>query len=175
VSDWVAAEDGIRWRRRDASTVEYLPTEPAPELGPTGAPQAAVTQLGDVALVTVGARWDPPAEALERLRDRLAEADGTPPRLAPPSLAMERAELVLGDDVIATSSTSGIAPYAAVFSATVQGDAADGARAAIGGERGRLAVRYRACLDGRDMELQADVGDWARTARTEQDEPTTGG
>jgi hypothetical protein len=172
---WTAGEDGIRWRRRDATTVEYLPTEPAPECDAQGVPQVTVVQAGELAFVTVGARWDPPAEALERLRDRLAADAGAAPRLAPPALDMEGAELLLGDEVIATSSTSGIAPYTAAFSATVEGNAGERAGAALRGERGRLAVRYRARLEGRDMELQADVGDWTRAARTETNEPTTGG
>lgn len=179
---WAVADDGIRWRRRDASTFEYLPTSPSPELGPDGAPQVAVIVLGDSALVTVGANWDPPAEALERLRGRLATSSGRPAasvRIAPPQLAMRCAELMLGNghggfEPIAQSRTSGIAPYAAVFSATVPAEAGARASQALHGGRGWLAVRYRAELDGQPLELRADVGDWTARPEPARDQAKTG-
>jgi hypothetical protein len=71
------------------------------------------------------------------------------------------AELQAVDDggqvhVIASSSTSGFAPYRAALQGVVAPAAVNAVAAAFNGSEGRLLVRYRSA----SMDLTGDVGRW---------------
>jgi hypothetical protein len=159
---------GVSWRvsPNDAATVEYLPTAPGPVRLATGRPAVLFLQGGGGFHLQLQAQWDPPAEALEALRDARRRATGRPPQLSPP-MALEVPDAVLLITAgrrrwreLQRVPTSGYPPYEAVFA--VGFDEPDGALAAgaLRGELGRLAVRFGATAPELELDLTADVGRW---------------
>jgi hypothetical protein len=158
----------VRWRvsARDADTVEYLPVGPSPVRLDTGRPAAMLLQGGGGFHLQLQAQWDPPAEALEALREARRRITGRSPRLSPPmSLEVSEAVLETGEGrgawrEVQRVATSGYPPYGAVFA--IGFDEADGALAAgaLRGEPGRLAVRFPARASELALDVRADVGNW---------------
>jgi hypothetical protein len=167
MSDWNVT-GAVRWRvsARDPDTLEYLPVEPGPVRLETRRPAAMLLQGGGGFHLQLQAQWDPPAEALEALREARRRITGRSPRLSPP-MSLQVSEAVLETRVghsawreVQRVATSGYPPYSAVFAIGL--DEADGALAtgALRGEPGRLAVRFPARACGLALELRADVGHW---------------
>jgi hypothetical protein len=167
MTDW-SETCGVLWRPspHDPYAIEYLPVAPSAVLLDDGRPAALLLQGGGGFYVQLQAQWDPPAGALEALREARRRITGRPPRLSPPmSLQVAEAVLETGDGrggwlEAQRVPTSGYPPYTALFA--VGFDASDGAAAslALRGERGRLAVRMPASAPGLERDLRADVGSW---------------
>jgi hypothetical protein len=160
----------VRWRRseQDPETFFYLPTAPGPVQDPSGRPSVALTLADDKAWLSLSAQWDPPAATLEDLRAKLAALNKDVPaaaiRISPPPLQVEEAtlgtETAGGFDELGTVRSSGYPPWTATFSVELDDEATVAAKAALGGEHDKLAVRFRAQLEGKPVEYWSDVGKW---------------
>jgi hypothetical protein len=138
----------------DESSWQYLPLSPDLRRDADGVPQLTVVEAGETAHVLVTATWAAPEADLEALRDELAARLGQPSpariQLAFVPVTEPRCALLAGDgsgsfETVATSATSGIAPYDAVFSLALRGDRLAAADARHG-EPGLLALEYTARL-----------------------------
>ena len=139
----------------------YLPTAPSPQLGPDGAPAVGLLSAAGAGFLQLTVQWDPPAAALERLRDELAAGSPVPVTLAPPpGLVVDAAALELDGETLAATRTSGFAPWTAVFAVPLGAGAMASAASALRGATGRLSVRFRARLDDAPADLRADAGSW---------------
>jgi hypothetical protein len=139
----------------------YLPLAPSPQLGPDGAPAVGLLSAADAGFLQLTVQWDPPAAVLERLRDELATGSPVPVTLAPPpGLVVDAAALELDGETLAATRTSGFAPWTATFAVPLGAEALASAASALRGATGRLAVRFRARLDGAPADLRADAGSW---------------
>jgi hypothetical protein len=160
----------LRWRRseQDPETFFYLPTAPGPVLDPTGKPSVALTVAGDKAYLSLSAQWDPPAAVLEDLRTKLAQLnkDVQPALIRISSPPLQVSEVTLGTKTgdgfpeLRTVPSSGYPPWTPTFSVELDADATEAAKAALGGEHDKLAVRFRAQLEGKAVEFWSDVGKW---------------
>jgi hypothetical protein len=115
--------------------------------------------------VQVSAVWTVTADQLATIKASVTARTGLDPalvRLSPQDPGAVVAELQAVDDgghvhVIASSSTSGFAPYRAALQGIVApGDAANAVAEAFNGTEGRLLVRYRSA----SIDLTGDVGRW---------------
>ncbi|GAA5204765.1 hypothetical protein [Microbacterium jejuense] len=147
---------GSRWR--------YTSLAPWPQLGPDGTPLVSLLRAGSVAMVQLGVQLDPPGAVLERARAAVEAAVAASITLDSGLDGVDRVDVVLdagpGERIVATSAGSGYPPYTAVFSFRPEGADLDAVAAALGGESGRVEIRYRARRDGGEVRISADLAEW---------------
>lgn len=132
----------------------YLPARADVARNADGSPQLTWVELGATAYLLFTATWAAPAEDVDALRGAVAERTGTsdPATLrlsfAPlegPGCRVQVAHAVgAATRTIATSGTSQVPPYDAVFSLTLRGDDLAAAGSALQGQPGRLVVQFDA-------------------------------
>ncbi len=133
----------------------YLPLGADTRRNSDGKPQGQLIAAGDTAFLQIATAWDLPGQRLEDLRRALAEREGVAePALVQLAFAPVRVEpvrLLAGDGSdpaveLATARSSGMPPWAAMFSLPLSGADRDRAMAAFNGRTGFLVVRYAASL-----------------------------
>jgi hypothetical protein len=133
----------------------FLPAAPDLQRGGDGQPMFTLVDLGPSAYLLFTASWGAPADDVQALREEIAARqrgrDADPVRLAYAPLAATQCNVLVGDgsggfSAVATSATSCMPPYDAVFNLFLQEDRLAHARAGLRGERGHLAIEYLAQL-----------------------------
>lgn len=167
-------------------TYLYWTERPTPKRNSQGRPSLEVFDVGSSVRISLETRWGPVGDDLEALRKRLAEdADVSPAevQMSPAPFVVDEAvlDLVSGDgsrETVATSSTSGVPPYGALFQVSLAGDEKEAAMEALSGGRPRLVVRYEATFrpevsataeisgDRGDVHPRVDPGDRLEEVRT---------
>lgn len=139
----------------DARSYYFLPTSPRLQRDPKGVPILSLLDVGSSGYLMFTATWTAADSSVETLRQYIAHGSRQPDasgiRLAFAPLSSVECHALLGDgrgsfQTIATSTTSGMPPYDAVFALTVAGERLAAARAAMRGEHGFLAIEYTAAL-----------------------------
>jgi hypothetical protein len=158
---------GVELRRMAEDAWTYVSVAPWPQLSPDGTPMISVLAAGDLAFVQLSAQLDPPGSSLEQARAALAgHREAASITLTSGVSAVTSVEVaVTADDeprVVATSASSGYAPFAAVFSIQATADDREAFEAALHGESGRVAITYNAVTDRGPVRLSADLADWTR-------------
>ncbi|AOY59975.1 hypothetical protein [Desulfococcus multivorans] len=142
----------------------FVPLHADLDRSETGTPLWNLISLGQTGYLMLTAAWRASEQSLAALRTEIARqeaiADPTTLRLAPAPAQVARCNLLLGDgagqfQVIATSATSGIAPYSALFNLFLTEEQFAAVAAALTGNPRRLAVEY-------DVALAAPVTGSAR-------------
>lgn len=120
-----------------------------------GRPMFSVIAIGTSGYLMFTAVWRAADKILEALRNEIARrndiSDPLTIELAFAPVHMARCDLLLGDgsgqfQAIATSSTSGVPPYSALFNLTLTEEQFAGAAAALNGRAGYLAIEYDASV-----------------------------
>ena len=127
----------------------FLPFAPAIARNPDGSDQVSLIDVGDMAFFQLATHWSVPEARLEAIRaDIEAVIEDAPVLLSFAPIEDVRAELFVGegDAPLASAATSGMPPYAAMFSQQLEGDAKATVEAGLAGQRGRITVRYHAML-----------------------------
>jgi hypothetical protein len=147
---------GLRYRTApgDGNSWFYLPGQPDVRRNASGTPQITVTDLGDEGYLVFVATWGGDAGDLEALREQIAGSLGKAPAqvvLAFAPISSPRCEALVGDGLgeyrtAATSATSGVPPYDAVFAVTLRAEQLASARAGLEGRSAFLALQYEAAL-----------------------------
>src|SRR5262245_15232901 len=135
----------------DARTYYFLPIVPDLRRDPQQRPLITMIDVGSSGSLMFTATWDPNAESVEALRRDIArghhEPDTSRIRLAFAPLTSLECHALLGDgrgsfQTVATSATSGMPPYDALFSLNVTGERLGQVRSAMRGEPGFLGIEY---------------------------------
>src|SRR5262249_48967621 len=129
----------------------YLPGRPDVQRDTAGAPQLTIVDAGTVGYLVFTATWGASARDLESLRDqiavRLSESSAARVVLSFAPVSAPRCHALVGPgggafETVASSETSGIPPYDAVFNLALRGEHLESARGACQGRAGLLAVEY---------------------------------
>lgn len=150
--------NGVYCYRRagDSATFYYIPGAPAPQRTSTGDPQVSLISMGSIAMLQVGVTWDAGSDALSDVRGQLArkypELDPAAIQLVPAAVSVTGVtlELVNADgkyDVIGTSSSSGTAPFDAIFSVSLKSEQSPQAISALNGRKDVLRAVYSVSVD----------------------------
>lgn len=158
----------------------YVPRHAQPQRGSDGAPMLNLIAAGATGFLQLTASWDVPGGTLEALRQEIAARDNIEDpatvRLAFAPVQIEGCALLVGDgtgeeEELARSATSGMPPYSALFSVTLNEAQLANAAAAINGRFGFLMIRYAASL-AVPVEVVARLsGDATDLARELQERP----
>jgi hypothetical protein len=137
---YAPAADGAPWT--------YLPVEPGVQRGADGQPLFTFADLAASAYLLFTARWSARGDDVSALRAELSGRDAAA-QLTLASLVDIACHALVSDGrggfaPHASSATSGMPPYDAVFNLYLRGDELEHARAALRGQRGHLAIEYRA-------------------------------
>ena len=124
----------------------YLPGAPGVQRGPDGRPLVAFIDLGTSAYLMFTARWNGEGD-VSGLRTELA-ARGAGAGLERARLDEVTCNVLVADGrggfvPLASSTTSGVPPYDAVFNLLLNGESLAHGRAALRGETGHFAIEYR--------------------------------
>src|SRR5688500_555110 len=139
----------------DPHTYHFVPARPDLRRDPDGVPLTTMVDAEAAGYLMLSAVWEASADDVEALRHELAartqQSNVGQLRLSFAPVASVRCNALIGDGLgtfqtAATSSTSGMPPYDAVFSLFLQGEHLAYAKAALRGERGFLSVEYLADL-----------------------------
>ena len=157
----------------EPGVVRYVPGDPSPERDPQGHPTLTLVVSDRGAILQLGTWWTVAPDALAALAVALAAArpDLAGARLQPAPVRVTAATLkIAGPDgsllPVKTSTTSGLPPWNAVFSATLDSAQKAQAVAAVHGRRDLVVVDYALALPpeaatGAATALRrTDVGDW---------------
>jgi hypothetical protein len=162
--------DGIRLEAgADGATIFYIPATPIPETDPVGHPSLSVLKTARSTTLQLGAHFDLDNATSAALPAKIAQKFATfaGARLQPASGSVRKASVVLVDGTgaeteLATSTSSGFPPYAALFAITLT--PAQGAEviSAVAGRRGVLFVDYLFQERGAEAPLRrrGDVATW---------------
>lgn len=153
---------------QDANQFYYLPGEPVPQRDSRGNPAVSLMATSDFAMLQVSSQWQASDRQFEALKADLQTQTDLPAdalRLEPAPVRIDTVELRLktstGEpEVLATSKSSGYAPFSAVFSVTLNAEQKAQAIAALGGRKDLLLVSYRVWVDlPRDgqVEIEGEV------------------
>jgi len=127
-----------------------VPAAPRPELAPNGRPTLALWVIPPRPRLQLGTRWELTPEDLDSVRAAVvARHPATDPNISSAPVEVDEVALLIGDGAhapaqLATSSSSGFPPFAAVFSIELDDAQAALVTSALNGARGRLTVEYRA-------------------------------
>ncbi len=151
-----------------ANQFYYLPGDPVPQRDSRGNPAVSLMATCDFAMLQVSSQWQVTDRQLEALKADLQAQNDLPTddlRLEPAPVRIDTVELLLttnaGEaEVLATSQSSGYAPFSAVFSVTLTAEQKAQASSALGGRPDLLLVTYRVLvdlpLDGQ-VEIEGEV------------------
>jgi hypothetical protein len=148
---------GLRWFPDPSAPRRYyfLPAAPDLQRDSNRRPMITMLDVGPSGYLMFTATWSAPAGSVEALRREIAadshdsDPSGVVLSFAPLSSVLCRA--LLGDgtgafQTIATSATSRVPPYDALFNLPVQDERLARVRSAMRGEPGFLAIEYAADL-----------------------------
>jgi hypothetical protein len=149
--------DGMYFYRSpdSPSTFLYIPGAPQPRRTSQGKPAISLMAMGEMAFLTMEARWEVPQPHLDALKELLARRF---PELAPGRLqlalapvSVDQARLMLGEEQdgaqeLQATSTSGAHPFTALFNAQLNAEQRAQALSALNGRRDVLRVVYQAHL-----------------------------
>jgi hypothetical protein len=133
----------------------FLPSAPDVRRDASGLPMITVVDVGSAGYVMFTATWTAPGASMDALKFQIANERGGPDagpiRLSIALVSEPRCHALIGDghgafERIATSATSGVPPYDALFNVPVPQERLDHVKRAAKGERGFLAVEYAADL-----------------------------
>jgi hypothetical protein len=135
----------------EPGTFAYRPLRPSLARSEDGQAQFSFIRAGSVNMLSFTAVWDAPQASLDRARAELAAQQHCAPQqitLVPQPLVAGTAELRLGDGAgqwttAATTTSSGVAPFQAAFSAMLSPEQAGCLLRAAAGEPGWMGVAYR--------------------------------
>ena len=138
----------------DATACYFLPRQPSLQSDADGRPMLTMVDLGASAYLLFTSRWAASEQDLSALRSEIANRDREPLDLIKLSYApitSPRCNALIGDgsgsfQTIATSNTSGVPPYDAVFNLFLENDRLAQAKAGLQGEEGFLGIEYLAEL-----------------------------
>ena len=138
----------------DATAGYFLPREPSLQSDAGGRPMLTMVDLGTSAYLLFTGRWAASEHDLSALRSEIAIRDHEPVDLIKLSYApitSPRCNALIGNgggsfQTIATSNTSGVPPYDAVFNLFLENDQVAHAKASLRGEQGFLGIEYLAEL-----------------------------
>lgn len=138
----------------DATARYFLPGQPSLQSDADGHPMLTMVDLGASAYLLFTGRWSAAEEDLSALRSEIAIRDRKPVdqiKLSYAPITTPRCNALIGDgggsfEPIATSKTSGVPPYDAVFNLFLENDRLDHAKAGLRGEQGFLGIEYLAEL-----------------------------
>lgn len=142
-------------KKSEKHSYYYVPLHADLERDNRGHPMFNLTAVGSVAYLMLTGVWRATDERLERLRYEIARKDEiSEPETISLSFApvdTVRCDLLIGDgaeqfQVLATSSTSGIPPYSALFNVTLNQVQFTQAAAALQGRSGYLVIEYDASV-----------------------------
>jgi hypothetical protein len=140
----------------DGKSYYFLPKTPDLVRDADRQPMLTFFDVGPSGYLIFTAHWDAPEGDLDALRHELAlstsEPDPARIRLSFAPVRSPRCQVLIGDgtgsyQALATSTTSGVPPYDAVFNLVLQNEHLLWARAGLRGEPGFLGIEYRAELD----------------------------
>jgi hypothetical protein len=148
---------GLRCFQSTSDPQAYYVVPERPELrrGADGAPLTTMVGANEAGYLMLSAAWAASEDDVEALRHELLARTQQPPpgnvRLSFAPVASVRCNALISDghspfQVAASSGTSGVPPYDAVFSLFLQGERLAHAKAALRGELGFLGVEYLADL-----------------------------
>jgi hypothetical protein len=135
----------------DARRYYILPSTPDVRRGADERPMITMVDVAGSGYVMFTATWAARPATVDALRREIAAgqpgADANGITLAFAPLASLQCHTVAGDrtgsfQTIATSATSGVPPYDALFNLAVQGERLTQVRRALSGERGLLGIEY---------------------------------
>jgi hypothetical protein len=139
----------------DALSYYFLPMTADVQRDSRQQPMITTLDVGSSAYVMFTATWRAASGSVDALRQEIAtghqDADGGRIRLSFAPVTSPHCHAMLGDDsgasrTIATSTTSGVPPYDALFNLSVAGDQLTHVRNALRGQTGFLAIEYVADL-----------------------------
>ena len=139
----------------EPNTYHYLPTRPDLRRDALGQPLTSIIDAGTKGYLMLSVAWEAERKAFEALHQKfVAQNSQLRPadiRLVFAPVSSVRCRVLLADDcggfqALASSNTSRVPPYDAVFSLELQGEQLAKARAALLGEPGNLAIEYCAEL-----------------------------
>lgn len=135
----------------EQATWSFLPAAPDLQRDTHRHPMVTLVDAGPAAYLLFTARWAAPPGAVEAVRREIAARtdEGRPDRvrLSYAPLSEPRCSALIGDgsgafSPVATSTTSGMPPYDAVFNLSLEGERLTHAKAGLRGELGHLAIEY---------------------------------
>ena len=165
----------------------YRPAHPALAHAEDGRAQFSFIRAGSVSMLSFTAVWEAPQAALDLTRAALADQLRCAPAqidLTPEPLIAGTAELRFGDGAgqwttVATTTSSGVAPFQAAFSAMLTPEQTDCLLKATAGETGWMGLAYRltpaqAPVRHSTLDAQATFTAEARLNGTDPDQPGAG-
>jgi hypothetical protein len=164
----------------DARHYYFLPTTPDLQRDADLRPMITMIDVGSSGYVMFTATWAARPESVTALTREIAaghqDPDATRIRVSFAPITSPQCHVLLGDgrgvlQTIATSATSRMPPFDALFNLPVQNERLDQVRAAVRGEPGFLAIEYVADLrvpSTGTATFRADAGElisWLRSER----------
>ena len=164
----------------DAQSYYFLPSTPDLQRDSTHRPMLTMLDVGSSGYLMFTATWAAPPASVEALRHEIASGHHVPDtshiRLSFAPVVSPQCHALLGDgtgsfQTLATSDTSRVPPYDAVFNLPLQEERLAHVRSAMRGEQGFLAIEYVAELRVRAVgtaTFRADAGEllaWLRHER----------
>jgi hypothetical protein len=153
----------------DRQTFYYLPGEPTPERSPSGEPTLTFLVTDQSALLQLATRWEVENSVIDsvpiEIRNRFPDIDPGQVRFSPAPVSIESVSLMLttGDEAekaLATTTSSGFPPYAALFNVTLTPAQKAQVASALNGRKGLLKVVYKSSLTlgvSAEASIMADV------------------
>jgi hypothetical protein len=136
---WPLDQEGARYA--------FLPVAPSIQKNPDGQPRVSLIEAGEIAFLSVSTEWMVSDARLEAVRSALEALHDEPVQLTFAAVDGVQAALEIGPNTrIEAQSTSGMPPYAAMFSAQLPAEAKAIVQAALAGQEERVTVRYSAVL-----------------------------
>ena len=139
----------------EARSYFYVPLRADLQRAPDGTPAVSLIRVADGGYLSLTAEWNVSPAELARLRQRLADRDGiADPRLVRVAFAPLEGEIcrlflrdeTSGTQLLATSTTSRIPPYAALFNLRLSPGELSRALQALQGAEEVLFVEYEGWL-----------------------------
>ena len=145
---------GLRYFPSADDASYFLPRQPGLQSDTDGRPMLTMVDLGASAYLLFTGRWAASEHDLSALRSEIAIRDHEPVdqiKLSYAPITSPRCNALIGDgggsfQTIATSKTSGVPPYDAVFNLFLENDRLAHAKAGLRGEQGFLGIEYLAEL-----------------------------
>lgn len=131
----------------------YIPASAMPQTDSNGDPMISLIGAGPQWFFQASTKWSAPSEKVDLLAKFLIENELIPSAmdLKPAPIHIKKVELILKtpeqERVLATSGSSGLYPFTAVFNTTLSEELQKDAVAAFNGRNETLLVRYHAVLD----------------------------
>ena len=126
----------------------FLPLSPMIVQNRDGSDQVSLIDTGSLAFLQLTTHWAVPNTRLEAVRVDLEAQMNAPVILSFAPVEEVSASLIVGADseILAASSTSGLAPFVAMFNLKIDGNTKAIIEAGLAGQTGQIVVQYQANL-----------------------------